>query len=74
MELAAVDLEEHLVADDAVPAHFVGVGPVGLVPGRVRAVVDRRRRADEERVEPVRLLLLAPLRERRRACCWWFSA
>src|SRR5262249_665370 len=52
-----------LVADDVVPADLVGVRPVRLVPRRVGAVVHRRSRADQEGVEPVRLLLLAPLRE-----------
>src|SRR5262249_17356262 len=64
MELAPMHLEEHLVADNVVPAGLVGMCPVGLVPCRIGAVVNRRRRTDEERVEAVGLLLLPPLRER----------
>ena len=60
MKLAAADLEEHPIVDDAIPLAFVGVGPVRLVPGGVDARVEGRRRGDEERVEPVGLCLLAP--------------
>ena len=60
VELAAADLEERAVADDAVPLTLVGVRPIVLVPGRVGARVDGGGRRDEERVEAVRLRLLAP--------------
>src|SRR5438128_7896736 len=63
VELAAVYLEEHLVAGNVVPTDLVRVCPVGLVPRRIGAVVDRSRGANQLRVQPVRLLLLAPLSE-----------
>ena len=59
-ELSAAHLEEHFVGDDAVPLTLVGVSPVLLDQRRVGAIVNRRGRPDEIRVETVGLIFLPP--------------
>src|SRR5262249_6657485 len=58
MELAASNLEERLVADDAVVLALIRVRPVRLVPRRVGALVNGGGRTDEKRIEAIRLLFL----------------
>ena len=75
-ELPAAHLEEHLVAEHAVPLGLVGVPPVLLVQRGVGAVVNGGGRGDQIGVEAIGLILLPPhavadqlvVRVQRRRC------